>query len=276
MDDWMELKNDLKLHLELDTGLTLDPAQQDDPACRMGAAPELELTGQEAGAGQPAAPKLELAGQKANAGQPAAPAWAPELLQAQAEPLQGGWFDNDLLFDSEGHLTDGGLQAMCGGRLDELGSLDAAEHLTFCDRCLMRYTAMLESGPLLAPAHDPAPKVQRELQMRSFRIFTNRYITVAAAVVLAFALWNVGVFQMPKRAQANLPDQPPVSISQLFSGALQSAQDAMGGILGGMQSSLQSGLSQLSDFGAKPAAGGDAQPPAKGGILSQFSNLKGE
>ena len=40
-------------------------------------------------------------------------------------------FDNEALFDAEGHLTDEGLHALQESRLDELGSLEAAEHLTF-------------------------------------------------------------------------------------------------------------------------------------------------
>ena len=56
-------------------------------------------------------------------------------------------FDNEALFDAEGHLTDEGLHALQDGRLDELGSLEAAEHLTFCDYCLARYTALIESAP---------------------------------------------------------------------------------------------------------------------------------
>ena len=39
-------------------------------------------------------------------------------------------FDNEALFDAEGHLTDEGLHALQEGRLDELGSLETAEHLT--------------------------------------------------------------------------------------------------------------------------------------------------
>lgn len=56
-------------------------------------------------------------------------------------------FDNEALFDAEGHLTDEGLHALQEGRLDELGSLETAEHLTFCDYCLARYTALIESAP---------------------------------------------------------------------------------------------------------------------------------
>ena len=53
------------------------------------------------------------------------------------------FFDNENLFDAEGHLTDEGLYALRDGTLDELGSLEAAEHLTFCDYCLLRYTKLV-------------------------------------------------------------------------------------------------------------------------------------
>lgn len=70
-------------------------------------------------------------------------------------------FDNEVLFDAEGHLTDEGLHALQEGRLDELGSLEAAEHMTFCDYCLARYTALIESAPekLKQPMRDLIPQV---------------------------------------------------------------------------------------------------------------------
>ena len=190
-------------------------------------------------------------------------------------------FDNEKLFDQNGHLTDEGLRAMSAGTLDELGSLEAAEHLTFCDDCLDRYTAMLESEPLLEPAHDRTPAVQRTLRIRAFRVFTNRYVTVAAAVMLAFTLWNVGVFQPPKGERLPDTDRTAVGISQLFSGALDAASDAMGQMLGGMQASLQSGLLQLSDREISSDTGrknntSTADKAQKGGIFSKLSNFKGE
>ena len=47
------------------------------------------------------------------------------------------------LFDKNGCLTDEGLQALQAGRLDELGRLETAEHLAYCDKCMDRYTALL-------------------------------------------------------------------------------------------------------------------------------------
>ena len=102
------------------------------------------------------------------------------------------YFDNEKLFDAEGHLTDEGLYALKDGTLDDLGALEAAEHLTFCDYCLLRYTKMIDNAPecLQQPMRDLIPQVQNLMRLRSFRIMTNRYVSTAAAVALAFLLWN--------------------------------------------------------------------------------------
>ena len=52
------------------------------------------------------------------------------------------------LFDENGCLTDEGLQALTKGQLDEMGRLEAAEHLSYCDRCMDRYTALLTADVL--------------------------------------------------------------------------------------------------------------------------------
>ena len=53
------------------------------------------------------------------------------------------------LFNKEGHLTDEGLRAVVDGTLDEMGRLEASEHLSFCDSCLVRYTELLADDTLL-------------------------------------------------------------------------------------------------------------------------------
>lgn len=52
------------------------------------------------------------------------------------------------LFDKNGCLTDEGLQALQAGGLDELGRLETAEHLSYCDKCMDRYTALLTADVL--------------------------------------------------------------------------------------------------------------------------------
>ena len=86
------------------------------------------------------------------------------------------YFDNNKLFDAEGHLTDEGLYAIKDGTLDDLGALEAAEHLSFCDYCLLRYTAMIDAAPdcMKQPMRDLIPQVQSLMRLRSVRIMTNR------------------------------------------------------------------------------------------------------
>ncbi len=166
------------------------------------------------------------------------------------------YFDNNNLFDSDGHLTDDGLNALKMGTLDDLGSLEAAEHLTFCDYCLLRYTALVEAMPegLQAPMRDLIPQVQNLMRLRSFRIMTNRYVSTAAAVVLAFALWRFGLFSAPAVTAPTQPEEPKFSISETLSGL----HEAIYGGFNSWVADAQSSLSQLSDsklFGGGLAKG---------------------
>ena len=119
------------------------------------------------------------------------------------------YFDNEKLFDAEGHLTDAGLYALKDGTLDDLGALEAAEHLSFCDYCLLRYTAMIDAAPdcMKQPMRDLIPQVQSLMRLRSFRIMTNRYVSAAAAVVLGVgrAIGEAMAVMMVSGNAANMP-----------------------------------------------------------------------
>lgn len=159
------------------------------------------------------------------------------------------YFDNNNLFDTVGCLTQSGLEALRDDRLDDLGRLEAAEHLTFCDRCLARYTALLESIQLSAPMRDLIPQVQALMRLRAFRVMTNRYVSVAAAIALALALWRFGLFgaapaAAPKEVQESRPN---TSISQMLGSALDGASEGLQNVLGSIQDTALSGWAQLSD-----------------------------
>ena len=163
------------------------------------------------------------------------------------------YFDNEKLFDAEGHLTDEGLYALKDGTLDDLGALEAAEHLSFCDYCLLRYTAMIEAAPdcMKQPMRDLIPQVQNLMRLRSFRIMTNRYVSTAAAVMLAFALWRFGFFggvgTVQKPVQ-HLPEATPnVTVSQALGGMFDSMSSGLSDMFSGMQLTINSGLAQLAD-----------------------------
>lgn len=56
--------------------------------------------------------------------------------------------DNLELFTADGHLTDSAFALLIQEKLDPLQSLEVSEHLSFCDRCLERYTAILCGEPI--------------------------------------------------------------------------------------------------------------------------------
>ena len=110
------------------------------------------------------------------------------------------------LFLQNGHLSDEGLQALIDGTLDELQRLEAAEHLSFCDECLTRYTALLTGDVLEEPEQDVTLPVMRRLRRRAVKSAWNRYAAAAAAVVITAGLWYSGVFGGAMEA---LAIQPP-------------------------------------------------------------------
>ena len=56
------------------------------------------------------------------------------------------------LFQEDGHLTQYALDALVQDLpLDELSRLEIAEHLSFCDACVDRYSQALENCLLLTP-----------------------------------------------------------------------------------------------------------------------------
>ncbi|OUN84776.1 hypothetical protein [Gemmiger sp. An50] len=110
------------------------------------------------------------------------------------------------LFLQTGHLSDEGLQALIDGTLDEMQRLEAAEHLSFCDECLTRYTALLTGDVLEEPEQDVTLPVMRKLRRRAVKNVWNRYAAAAAAVVITAGLWYSGVFGGAMEA---LAIQPP-------------------------------------------------------------------
>lgn len=110
------------------------------------------------------------------------------------------------LFLQTGHLSDEGLQALIDGTLDEMQRLEAAEHLSFCDECLTRYTALLTGDVLEEPEQDVTLPVMRRLRRRAVKNVWNRYAAAAAAVVITAGLWYSGVFGGAMEA---LAIQPP-------------------------------------------------------------------
>lgn len=105
------------------------------------------------------------------------------------------------LFDEDGHLTDRTILAFihaddeeCAVTFDELQRLEIAEHLSFCDACLLRYTEYLSDACLLSPSELTAPAVMRELEKETRQSYFSKWVSMVMAAGFAIFFWIAGVF----------------------------------------------------------------------------------
>lgn len=139
------------------------------------------------------------------------------------------------LFDDEtGCLTDFALQSLVNGSLGELERLEVSEHLSYCDGCVDRYTALLTGEVLVEPPELMKQSILSALRKKAAMVFVNRYFHMAVAASLTLVLWGSGVFTtfgqgIPlKTAELDWADREPrVSISQRLG---DFASDVTGGI----------------------------------------------
>jgi len=99
------------------------------------------------------------------------------------------------LFLDDGHLTGEALDALIRQEaLTELQRLEIAEHLSYCDGCLLRYTRRLEKTPLPEPEVSCGRALRRRLRLREVRLTAGRCAAAAAAVaVVVAAVWTHGL-----------------------------------------------------------------------------------
>ena len=123
--------------------------------------------------------------------------------------------EEKLLFDDDtGCLTGYALQSLVNGSLGELGRLEVTEHLSYCDLCVERYTAMLAEDTLLEAPELLKPGILKELKRRTARVFVNRYFHMGVAACLTLVLWSTGVFATfgelalnPPRLERPVPEE---------------------------------------------------------------------
>ncbi len=119
-------------------------------------------------------------------------------------------------FRADGHLTDEALRALVQEEpLSELERLELAEHLSFCDICLQRYTDCLAHTALAAPERSCREGLRRRIWQRTARLAASRYATAAAAVVLALTmLWGGGRLPLPTQSSQTLLRQAGQAVTQ--------------------------------------------------------------
>ena len=122
-------------------------------------------------------------------------------------------------FRNDGCLSDEGLHALIAGQLDELGRLEAAEHLAYCDKCTDRYTALLTADALSDPPRSVRRTVMGTIWVRLMQNTWGRAAVAAVAAVLALTMWRTGTLEqilstgetvrswLPETTQTTEPEQ---------------------------------------------------------------------
>lgn len=141
------------------------------------------------------------------------------------------------LFLESGHLSGEGLDALIAGTLDELQSLEAAEHLSFCDDCLLAYTQRLTEDTWQTPPASVQEGLWNKIRARMLRVMVNRYAVAAVVACLALTLWGTGFFNyfLPQRGMRYI-DAPQntmtvsARVGSFVSSGQQALQDALGNL----------------------------------------------
>ena len=122
------------------------------------------------------------------------------------------------LFREDGCLTDEGLLAVTKGGLDELGRLETAEHLSYCDRCMDRYTALLTADALETPPKPLRGAVMSNIWVRLMQNTYGRVAVASVAAVLALTMWKTGALGQITRLGSELNTVLPASQTQPVEG----------------------------------------------------------
>lgn len=166
------------------------------------------------------------------------------------------------LFDLGGHLTDDALKNFSGGGpLTELERLEIAEHLDFCDKCLLRSMEFLPEDALLTPARSCRDTFWKRVRQRAVRVLTSRYATAAAAIAIAVGLWSFNVFGGLVAGSAALTST--ARYTQRQSDLSEKIEQLDRAVNSGL-----SWLNQLFDFGGGPAVSQTNPLQSQGGLSS--------
>ncbi len=115
-------------------------------------------------------------------------------------------------FRNDGCLSDEGLHALIAGQLDELGRLEAAEHLAYCDKCTDRYTALLTADALSDPPRSVRRTVMGTIWVRLMQSTCGRAAVVGVAAVLALTFvtdHSRDLQTLLPAVQVTLPEKQP-------------------------------------------------------------------
>lgn len=135
------------------------------------------------------------------------------------------------VFTAGGHLTGEALHGLATEGLEELSRLEVAEHLSFCDECVQKYTEFLSTGELIQPPRALHENVIRLIRRKTKLFLCNRYSAAAAAACFAIVFWLTGVFSPQPGYQPSKTEEEPVSITEHAADFTRSISDQLNAFL---------------------------------------------
>ena len=139
-------------------------------------------------------------------------------------------------FMDTGHLTDDALiDVICENEDDDLRRLEIAEHLSFCDDCLLRYLTLLEEtvleNHLQVSVLAPGRRRQKRIPFHS----THRWTVIAAAAAaacLTFVFWrtvsaNLGIEASPSEKKSAFFREEMQTVQSFFQDGRREISDIL-------------------------------------------------
>lgn len=135
---------------------------------------------------------------------------------------------NDI-FNDDGHISDFGFYRLQKNELNEIQSLEIAEHLSFCDKCIEKYTSILSDSNLLEPPETFTISTLKKIKKKITQFICNKYFSVAIAAGFAIFLWISGVFNInvgELNKKIEIPfESNKISVMDSFSAKFNSVMD---------------------------------------------------
>lgn len=136
----------------------------------------------------------------------------------------------DEIFNEDDHISDYGFNKLLQDELNDLELLEIAEHLSFCDECIEKYSELLNNVSLLSPPETFINRTLKAIKQKTIRLIYNKYFSAAVAAGFAIFLWVSGIFNINVEAlnkKIEIPVNKRTSITDSFSAKFNSIVDKL-------------------------------------------------
>ncbi len=100
---------------------------------------------------------------------------------------------NNNYFKSNSHISRHGFESLINLSASEMHRLEMAEHLSFCDECIEKYTSLLTQDVLIESNLRVKQSVMKKIHGKIYKALINKYTIYISAACIALMLWGSGI-----------------------------------------------------------------------------------